>query len=72
MKINYYSIKDNVVGHFGGLVVGDNDEAIKRQVWYQLLNKDSIYSKKPSDFDLYKIGIFDDVRKQSDGVGTEL
>lgn len=59
MKVNYYSLKDNVVGHFGWLVSAKNDEAIKRDARV-LLSSDNIYSKSPGDFDLFKIGYLDD------------
>lgn len=62
MFVKFYSIKDNIVGHFGGLVAAENDEAAKRQIGFQLVNSPTptIYSDSPQDFDLFFIGSFND------------
>lgn len=60
MKVNYYSIKDNVSGHFGPLVTSENDVAVLRDLRYVISDKTTKFNKFPEDFDLWHMGDLDD------------
>ncbi|UPW41937.1 nonstructural protein [Dipodfec virus RodF1_64] len=60
MKVCYYSIKDNVSGHFGPLVSAINDDVAKREIRSLVSLPDSPFSKYPADYDLYYLGELND------------
>lgn len=53
-----FSYRDNKAW-FGQPVIDNNDESAIRGFAYAINNRDGIMNFSPSDFDLYKIGIFD-------------
>lgn len=59
MKYPIYVIKDNKVGFSPQFIVQENDLAAKRGFGYIINNPQNIQNYAPSDYDLYKVGIFD-------------
>lgn len=58
MKYPIYSYRD-AKAWFGQPMIDNNDESAIRGFAYAINNATGIMSFSPSDFDLYKIGIFD-------------
>jgi len=53
-----YSLFDRRVREFGNLLLGQNDEALKRELQF-LTGGNSLLSKYPQDFDVMLLGEFE-------------
>lgn len=60
MKKNIYSIKDKLTG-FMNITLDTNDMTAKRNFGYAVEKSQTNINYRPSDFDLYCLGVFDDV-----------
>lgn len=58
--MNLYSVKDNVTGEFGPVIVMVNDATFIRFVENDARNKSSLISMNPKDMSIYKLGTFDE------------
>lgn len=61
MKWNIYSIKDTAAGIFQRPIVARTDGEVRREFANLCVNKKHPVGQHPGDYDLYKIGQFDDV-----------
>lgn len=59
MTKSVYSIRDNKMNSFGTPVLLENDSVAVRQFGDIITEGNTVMSKHPSDFTLYKIGEFD-------------
>lgn len=59
MKMQVYSILDNVSGNYGNPQLGTNDATAIRAT-KDLINRDENIRNHASDYALYRIGEFDD------------
>lgn len=71
MKYPVFSYRDLKVG-FGMPVVDQNEAAAVRGFSYAINGRDGIMGFSPSDFDLYKIGVFDTEKGTIEAVTPEL
>lgn len=58
MKYDIYSYRDKVTG-FGMLMLDQNEASAVRGFTYAVNGKYDLMAFKPSDFDLYRVGVFD-------------
>lgn len=58
MKYDIYSYRDKVTG-FGVLMLDQNEASAIRGFTYAVNGKYDLMAFKPSDFDLYRVGVFD-------------
>ncbi len=58
MKLGVYSIRDNLTG-FLTPVVEQNDNSARRNFEHAIAQPQSLMNSHVSDYDLYKIGLFD-------------
>lgn len=60
MKLNIYAIMDNKMSAFMTPFFSHNDLTAQRSLKMAVSSEGSAIATAPEDFDLYKIGIFDD------------
>lgn len=60
MKISIYSVMDNKLSAFMTPFFSHNDETAKRSILVALSHPESAIAVSPEDYDLYKLGVFDD------------
>lgn len=60
MKYYVYAIRDNVADSFSLPVFGRSDDEIKRNIAYNLQRNPSMMAQYATDYDLYRLGTFDD------------
>lgn len=60
MKTNLYSIEDRLTSHHMTPFPAQNDDVAKRMAISGAKNKDSLIGANPSDFAVYKLGVYDD------------
>jgi len=65
-----YSVYDKKLQEFGQLAVSRNDEAMRRAVLDGVKGSNSMMEKYPGDFDLYRVGSFDQVQGRVVGLET--
>lgn len=58
MKFPVYSYRDKLIG-FGTPLIDNSDQTAQRGFSMQMNNPQSLNNFSPSDFDLYRIGVFD-------------
>lgn len=61
MKASLYSIKDEVSKNFGRIMEQNNSAEAMRTFADIVLNQETVISKHPTDYTLYKVGEFDTV-----------
>lgn len=54
-----YSLLDRKLKEYGSLVLGNNDEAVKRAIKDGIPGSNNVIAAHPEDFDLYYLGDFD-------------
>lgn len=57
----FYSLKDIKLGKFGIPFVAPNDDIAKRMLAETMLAGDTTISKYPEDFQLFKLGEYDEI-----------
>ena len=60
MKQNLFSIKDTVSGLFCSPFIQTNESVAKRTFDFMLNDQNNDLSKHPQDYQLYRVGFFDD------------
>lgn len=60
MKTKVYAVMDNKLSAFMTPFFSHNDETAQRSILVALSHAESAIAVAPDDYDLYKIGIFDD------------
>ena len=60
MKYYIYAIRDNVADNFTLPIFSRSDEEMVRNIAYNLNQSESIMTVNAVDYDLYRIGTFDD------------
>lgn len=60
MKINMFAIRDSKTMVFGNPIFSVNDQTMMRAIINISLDEEHPIGKNPEDYDLYKLGTFDD------------
>lgn len=66
MKVHVYSVKDTKAKAFLQPFFSMNDDVCLRSIRHVLAQPDHVFTLNPQDYDLYQIGIFDDLTGKFD------
>lgn len=61
LKPGLYSVKDTKLGKMGLPFIAPNDDIAKRMLAETMQNNDTTISKYPEDFQLFKLGEYDEL-----------